>query len=162
MIHFDLPPETLRYYGVGPLAPYVEGFAALVSQQGYCLQVVQRKVSRVAALSLWLERRHIKLKQLQENHLEAFLKERWKRFSFRDGDQLTMTALLQHLRQSHAIPVPVPAPLNPADLLVQEYGNFLIQEKGLVQVSVKDRLQAVSAGGQNQPGVGESKPAILR
>jgi integrase/recombinase XerD len=141
MIRFDLRPESLRCYRVGPLGPYAESFAALVSQQGYCLHTVQQKVSRMAALSRWLEEKHIKPKQLKEQHIQAFLRARWKRFSSRDGDQLTMRTLLQHLRQFHAIPAPGPGRPTEIASLEQEYARFLTEERALAQLTVTSLLR---------------------
>jgi integrase/recombinase XerD len=141
MIRFDPPPETLHRYRVGPLAPHIEGFAALLSQQGYCIQVAQRKIGLVAGLSRWLQRKHVKLKQLEERHVHSFLKAHWKRFVFRYGDKTTMRALLQHLQESYAIPTPAPAPPSAIDLLEQEYASFLIQERALMQSSINNRLR---------------------
>src|SRR5439155_68133 len=50
--------------------------------------------------------------------------------------EATMIALLQHLREAHAIQTPAPTPRNNMDLLEQEYGVFLTQERALMQSTV--------------------------
>jgi site-specific recombinase XerD len=141
MTCFNPPPERLRRYRIGPLEPHIEGFAALLSQQGYCLPTGMQKIVLVADLSWWLERKRIKLNQLGERYTDAFLQARWRRSSFRYGDRVTMRALLQHLRRHHAIPTPAPAPPSVIDLLKQEYASFLIQERALMQSSINNRLR---------------------
>lgn len=105
LVRFEPQPERLRRFHVGPLGPHIESFAALLSQRGYRLAVGWRKIWLVAGLSRWLERRHITLKGLEERHIAAFLQARWRRVSKRCGEA-TLTALLQHLRESHAIRAP--------------------------------------------------------
>ena len=130
-------PEDLQGKRVGPLAPHTESFAALISQQGYCRTNGWQKVELVADLSRWLERRCIRLKQLDEQQIAAFFQARWRRVSHRSGDQATMSLLLRHLRQSQAIPVPSPAAGSEIDLVELDYGNFLLQERALMPVSVE-------------------------
>jgi len=135
IVRFKPHPERLRYYLVGPLRPHIESFATLLSQRGYGSATGWRKIGLVAELSRWLERKHIRLKILDERLTNAFLRARWKRVSKYLGDA-TMIALLQHLRLSHAIQTPAPAPPNNLDLLAHEYENFLTQERALMQSSV--------------------------
>jgi len=125
------------------LGPHLDNFAALLTQQGYCSQAAWAKVQLVADLSRWLEQRHIRLKQLDERRIDAFFRARWRRVSRRSGDQATMTALLQHLRQSHTIPIPSLAPRNDLDLLEHEYASFLIQERALMPASVEQYVIVV-------------------
>ena len=137
-LRFD--PKKLRRLRVGPLAPHVDGFAALLSRIGYSLNTGRQKIGLVAALSRWLERRKIRLKELEERHIDAFLRARWRRVCPHHGDEATMAALLQYLRQSQVIPTPTPAPVSPTelDLLEQEYRSFLTQERGLVETTVTE------------------------
>ena len=135
LVRFQPQPERLHRFLVGPLGPYIEGFAALLSQRGHSPAVGWRKIWLVAELSRWLERRHIGLKLLEERHINGFLQARWKRVSKRSGEA-TMIALLQHLREAHAIQTPAPTPRNNMDLLEQEYGVFLTQERALMQSTV--------------------------
>src|SRR6266446_1676420 len=104
IVLFDPQPEELRSLHIGPLAPHIESFASLLSEQGYCRDNGWQKIKLVADLSRWLQQRHIKLKQLEEGRAAAFLRARWKRVSRQSGDQITMSQLLRHLRRSQAIP----------------------------------------------------------
>ena len=141
MIRFDLSPEKLHRYQIGPLEPHIGSFKALLTQQGYCFPIGRRKIRLAASLSQWLQRRQIKLEQLEEQHVQAFLRERQKRFSCRSGDQRTMKTLLQHLRQFDAISTPTPAPTNETELLEQKYANYLTKERALTRSSVNNHLR---------------------
>jgi integrase/recombinase XerD len=142
LVRFEPQPERLRRFLAGPLGPHIEGFAALISQQGYRPAVGWRKIYLVAELSRWLERRRVTLKDLEERQIGAFLQARWRRVSKRCGE-ITLMALLRHLRESHVIRAPAPEALNELGLLEQEYGRFLTQERGLMQSTVDLYLRMV-------------------
>lgn len=142
LVHFEPPPERLRRFFVGPLGPHIESFANLLTQQGYRPAVGWRKIYLVARLSRWLERKNVTLKDLEERHITAFLHARWKRVSKRCGEA-TLMALLQHLRESQVTRASAPKPLNDLGLVLQEYGRFLAQERGLMQSTVHLYLRVV-------------------
>lgn len=137
IVRFDPQPDELRSLHIGPLAPHLESFAALLSAHGYCSPNGWQKIRLVADLSRWLQQRHLKLKQLDEGRTHAFLRTRWKQVSRRSGDQITMSQLLRHLRESQAIPTTSTSPLNQVELLEQDYRRFLIQERALAQASIE-------------------------
>lgn len=136
LVRFAPPPERLRRFHVGPLGPHIESFASLISQQGYRPAVGWTKIYLVAGLSRWLERRHVRLKALEERHVAAFLQARWKRVSRRCGKG-TLLSLLRHLRDSQAIPSAKPARLNELGKMEQQYGHFLLEERGLMESSLQ-------------------------
>ena len=134
LVCFEPPPERLRRFRVGPLGPHIESFASLISQQGYRPAVGWTKIYLAAGLSRWLERRHVKLKDLEERHIAAFLQARWRRVSRRCGEA-TLLSLLHHLRESQAIRSAKPGRLNELGKLEQQYGRFLLEERGLMESS---------------------------
>lgn len=144
MIHFDPKAEELCCLQVGPLGPYIESFAALISRQGYCRKNGRQKIRLVADLSRWLQQKGIGLRQLDEQRVSAFFHARCKRVSRHSGDQATTTLLLRHLRQSHVIPVPPPPTArNDLEVIEQDYGNFLLQERSFMPASVEQYVPAV-------------------
>ncbi len=143
IVHFDPQPEELRSLHIGPLAPQIESFAALLSEHGYCRANGWQKIKLVADLSRWLQQRHIKLKQLDEGRTDTFLRARWKRVSRQSGDQITMSQLLRHLRRSQAILNTSTTPLNEIELLEQEYRSFLLQEQALAPASIQQYVTVV-------------------
>jgi site-specific recombinase XerD len=142
LIRFEPSPERLQRFRVGPLGPHIDGFAKLLTQQGYRPAVGWRKIYLVAGLSRWLERRHVVLEELGERHVVAFLEERWRRVSKRCGE-VTLMALLQYLRDSQVISAPAPEPLNALGKVEQEYGRFLAQERGLMPSTIELYLRLV-------------------
>lgn len=143
IVRFDPKLEELRHLHVGPLGPHVESFAALLSRQGYCRDNGWQKIRLAADLSRWLQQKGIGLRQLDEQRVSIFFQAHYKRVSRHSGDQATMTLLLLHLRQSHAIPVPPPAAArNDIEVIERDYGNFLLQERSFMPASVGQYMPA--------------------
>src|SRR3989442_225830 len=95
-------PESgdLQPLQVGPLAPHLAGFAALIRAQGYCKENGWMKIRLVADLSRWMKARRVAPRQFDEGQAATFLKTRWKRVPHNSGDQATMTLALRHLRET--------------------------------------------------------------
>ena len=59
--------------GAGPLAPYLERFAAFLAGEGYAAQTVRTKCALVGALSHWLKRSGVaRLARLDEERILKF------------------------------------------------------------------------------------------
>ena len=142
LVRFEPQPERLRRLLAGPLGPHIESYATLLSRQGYRPAVGWRKIWLAAELSRWLARSRVTLKNLGDRHIAAFLQARWRRVSKRCGEA-TLMALLQHLRDAQVIRTPAPEPIDELGLVEQEYGRFLIQERGLMQSTADLYLRMV-------------------
>jgi site-specific recombinase XerD len=129
---FNPQAEDLQRLQVGPIGPHLQGFAALVSQQGYCNVNGWLKIRLVAKLSRWLHQRRIPLNELNEARITAFLNKRWKRLARHSGDQITMTLLLRHLRQAKVVAPPPLTNGGDLDLMILEYQDFLLSERSLM------------------------------
>ncbi len=145
MINFFRPrPEDLFPLRSGPLAPHLEGFAAVLAQQGYCRSTGWQKVRLVAELSQWLAVRGLRIGQLDERQVSAFLEARTKTRRRGSGDSCTMARLLRHLRQSCVLPAPRPSAVRSfLDRLVGEYEEFLRKERNLCPGSIAAYLPMV-------------------
>jgi site-specific recombinase XerD len=137
IVRFDPKLEELHCLHIGPLGPHIESFAALLMQQGYCRNNGWQKMRLVADLSRWLQRKHTRLKQLSEDQTDKFLRMRWRQVSRQSGDQITMSQLLRHLRQTCAIPNAVPVLQNDIDSMEQDYRSFLFRERGFTPASAQ-------------------------
>jgi site-specific recombinase XerD len=144
MIHYFNPlNEDLHPLKTGPLAAYVDSFAALLAQQRYCHHNAWQKVRLVADLSRWLARKHLATSDLDEQKVTVFLETRWKKVRRRSGDLATMALLLRQLRQLRVAPNSAPPPHCQIVLIEQDYRNFLLQERGFILSSVGQYLQVM-------------------
>ena len=142
MTHYFYPEhEDLERLRCGPLGAHLDGFADLLVEQGYSRPFGRQKIRLVADLSRWLEQKYIRVEELTERFIAAFLKARWRRLRRRQGDQSTLAALLRHLRHAEVIPAIVsPVSDAPSDRLERAYARFLIQERGLSQSTLHNYL----------------------
>jgi len=120
----------------GPLAPYVERFAAFLAGEGYAAQTVRTKCALVADLSHWLKRRGVApLARLDEEWIHKFHGHRPD--ARRRGDVSTSRQLLEFLRGLGAISLRRPHTDRSAlGQLTRDYERFLISERGLARSTV--------------------------
>lgn len=99
----------------------------------------------MAKLSQWLERRQLSLNALDEQQVTTFiheLHEHQRRFFH--GDKTTLGDLLEQLRNTGVVPVPITASDHSAlDRLEDDYTRYLTQERGLTAASVDNYLPLV-------------------
>ena len=75
MIHHFFPsPEVLERLYAGPLSDQIDRFARRLLDQGYATNTAQDKIRLVADLSRWLERKQLKVKDLDEQRINEYLK----------------------------------------------------------------------------------------
>jgi len=144
-IPFSFSLAAWQRLHVGPLSPYIDPFAQQLSQQGYADASGRDKLRVVAKLSLWLKQHQLGLDSLEEQQVAAFVQElhqRWHRT--RRGDAATLRDLLEQLRHSGAIPLPV-ATCDNSEVKQLEDGfvAYLIEERGLTQATVDNYVSVV-------------------
>ncbi|MHB8590311.1 MAG: tyrosine-type recombinase/integrase [Candidatus Dormibacteraceae bacterium] len=116
----------------GPLLPLKDGFWMYLIAQGYMREPAESHVRRMAQLSRWLGRRHLEVGGLTEQAIQRFLRARR-----RDGYVTVVSTrilgpLLEFLR-THGAPRPaLPIAVTPVEVLLTEYRDYLVGERGLV------------------------------
>jgi len=138
---FRLSPAELDRFACGPLGPYVDRLASLLSEQGYSRQAGMQKMRLIALLSRWLEQEQIEIGQLDEGGIAEFLTAQKKALRRQRQVRHTLAQVLQALRQLRVVRGPqFIGPQNPTDRLLGDYGRFLTQERGLGQASLDNYL----------------------
>lgn len=132
---FTPNPKAMRSLRCGPLAPWLDGFAERLVQQGYSNLVQRRKMWLVADLSRWLGQRRLTPAELNEHRMAEYLRARWRRLVRKSGDKITPQLLLRYLRLLGVVPPPA-LPNGAMDLLLRDYERFLIRERGFAAGSV--------------------------
>jgi integrase/recombinase XerD len=137
--------DPLRVVVTGPLAAYAAGFCAELERQGYAAQPASELVQLMAHMSRWLDSQGLMPGELTEEVAGRFLADRrgkYRKFWTRRG----LRPLLGYLRGIGVVPPAEPAVQEiSADvaLLVEEYRRFLLNERGLAEVSIRRYLPAV-------------------
>lgn len=133
-----------RRLGVGPLAPHIDGFSALLAQDGYAPATVRGKRQLIDELSRWLHYRKLQAADLDEQRLTLFLGYRARRHGTRRGDAPTCQQLLGFLRGVGCTP-PAAEDLDTTALgrIERDFAQFLRAERGLKPVTVADYWRTV-------------------
>jgi len=128
-------------YRCGPIGPHLDGFAALLSEQGYSNQFGMQKIRVVRLLSLWMARSRLRIRQLDEQRIAHFLRTQRRALRRQRHVEHTLHQLLRYCRRSKIIPEPRPTRVEkPSDLLILDYQRFLTQERGLSQATLNNYL----------------------
>jgi site-specific recombinase XerD len=126
----------------GPLGPYIDGFAKLITDQGFAIQTGRLKLRFVADLSSWLDRKQLLVEGLDEERVKAFL--RTQKHVGERGHRSTVKLLLRHLRHLGVIPNRRQAVAgNPLDRIARDYSQFLLEQRGLSQRTVDHYVSIV-------------------
>ena len=64
----------IKGLGRGPLAPYMDGYAASLLERGYAPMTIMRRLHGVCVLTLWMEKTGKTLDSLDEGCLRKFCK----------------------------------------------------------------------------------------
>jgi hypothetical protein len=152
-------PTSIARLQVGPLGPYVEGFASEMKLEGYSFEVIRRRIRIVNRLSLWLKRRRLPVSALCEARLDEFLRPRERKRASVPG---TVMSLLEHLRRSSVVCRPRPArSLTPSELVERRFSAYLEKERLLANSTRVVYLGCVRRFLADQYGKGPTRFARL-
>jgi integrase/recombinase XerD len=128
----------------GPLGPFVAGFAAELSRQGYMRQPVGKQVALVTALSDWLAAEGLAVSELSSEVAECFCAARRAAGHTRRVTVLALEPLLGYLRGLGVVPpASVPLPANATEELLWSFRRYLEQERGLVPAAACGYMEKV-------------------
>ena len=151
--------DPLRVVVTGPLAASAAGFCAELERQGYAAQPASELAQLMAHVSRWLDGQGLMPEELTEEVADRFLADRrgkYRKFRTRRG----LAPVLTYLRRIGVVPSAEPVVQDTsADvaLLVEEYRRFLVNERGLAEVSVLRYLPAVRGFLAGLPGPVEAE-----
>ena len=134
--YFPDPRVRQRFYE-GPLAIYIDAFAAQLTGQGYSGATAREKLRLVAHLSRWLDCNKLRAEDLNDACVVRF--RRYRRRLGRVDHQAASTCkmLLAQLRQASVIP-PVPDPREDTmrRRIEDDYEAYLAHERGLASTTI--------------------------
>jgi len=136
--------EALCRFRSGPLEGHIHSYAELLCRQGYTSEAGWDKIRAVSELGCWLDQKHVGVEMLDEQQVAAFLKSRSGHVPRWSGEKASLTLLLKHLRQHHAIPAcSVNTHPTPTDAIAQSYQQFLLDERGLGRNTIQGYIAVV-------------------
>src|SRR5262249_42528456 len=128
-------PARVRMWG--PLAAYAEGFAAVLTEQGYRDRTIAWHLRLMAYVSGWLWAEGVAASTLDAAMTDAVLASR-KAAGYRTGlGTESLRPLLEYLhRMGVARPARAPTMSTPLDALLTRYAEYLARERGLADGTI--------------------------
>ncbi|WP_216373047.1 site-specific integrase [Streptomyces tailanensis] len=137
--------DPSRVVVVGPLALYAASVCTTVLRQGYTHKSACELMQLTAHLSRWMGARGLEPAALTDQVIGEFLAERRHNYHKRTTPRAVMP-LLACLRASGVVPeAPVPVDDSEVGVLLTEYRQYLRDERGLAEVSIRRYLPPVRA-----------------
>ncbi len=128
---------------LGPLALYADGVRSELSRLGYALGTVENHVRVIAHLSQWMADESVEPGELSQDRVEQFfavLKLQLKR----PPTAQTFGPTLRWLRECHFVPpLTRMTPRTPLDVLLEQYHDWLVEDRGLASPTVR-RYEAIA------------------
>lgn len=140
-------PTPARVRVDGPLEPYRHGFGQELASRGYASSPAAGHLQLMGHLSRWLDQHGLEPGELIATRVEQFLEDR--RAAGRIHRRLTLggvSPLLDYLRTLGVVPAPQPPVLaDPLELLVVEFADYLVNERGLAKPTVANYRSVAKA-----------------
>ncbi len=123
--------KVLRSIVVGPLEPYIVGFAEDLLRQGYSRTSGEQHVCFIAHLDRWLISEGVGLDGLSEPVIERYLIERRAAGYVEYRSWKALRPVLDYLAPLGVLPVPDAVAPSPVELVLAQYSAYLVGERGL-------------------------------
>ena len=136
----------------GRLAPFVDGYRVRLLELGYTPQTVRLMLKNLGQLGRWMAAEDVAPRQLDRAGVEAFLAARRAGGERRSASMGELRQLIAHLRAVGAMPPEPPQTFTPVELLVDDYRQRLIRERGLAAMTVL-RYETLARRVPDQPGL---------
>ncbi len=120
----------------GRLGPQVQGYRSWLAQRGYAPETVRNMLKDLGQLGRWMSGEGLEVSQLDEDAVVAFLAGQRAAGRRRVPGTRAMVPLLSFLRTAGAVPPAAAAPLTPMGVLLGEYRDWLVGERGLAAATV--------------------------
>jgi len=122
----------------GPLASFAAGFGKELAAEGYTPLSAANQLRLMAHLSRWLAALDIGPGALGSDRIQEFLEARRSAGYTSLCSERGLRPLLTYLRQMDVVPAIVEqTPATPLDELLAEYGDYLLQERGVTSTTAQ-------------------------
>ncbi len=152
-------PKVLKRLHFGPLGSHIDSFSQILIVQGYKTSTAKQKIRIVSDLSCWLDQQGLSVKDLDETTFNEFLLTRGRRGSIFKIEPPTLRQLLKHLRESGVVADSVRVDDHSKRSRIESgFAEYLLQERGLEQITIDRYLPIASRFLSDQFGTG---PIVL-
>jgi site-specific recombinase XerD len=133
-------PLASQYGQLGPWSRYQNTFTTLIKELGYASGSIQNQTQLITRFGEWLRRRQTEIRFLDETLVQRFLRSQQSPSSVRRGDAATLHRFLYVLRQQGVVPPQKKTPLSSKQRLINNYRQYLLEERGLTQATVVNNV----------------------
>lgn len=133
-------PHTLRQKREGPLGPYIDDFAQLLSEQGFAQQCARRRLQLIAQFSHWLLLRHLMVRDITVTKMERFLRSRARPQPIKPGSTACLKAFFELLRRKSVAAAPPTVEKTGIDKVLSDFSLYLQQERMLAPGTIANYL----------------------
>jgi site-specific recombinase XerD len=126
-------PHLLQRLRVGPLAPYLDAYLKQIEHDGFLPSSVPMQMYAIARFSKWLRDRQLGLAHVDETTVERFLQRDAN--IVHSSESASLRRLLALLRCIGITMARVPEPKNCRQRFTDDYRRYLLQERGLAEVT---------------------------
>lgn len=122
--------------GVGPLAPFADGYGVKLAAAGFTANSVVIHLSVMGQLSRWMSAGGVGLEDLCVAGVEEFFDARRAGGQRRVPTARMFAPLLAFLTDQGVVPPPAPVPAGPLELFLDGYVRHLVEVRGLAASTV--------------------------
>jgi integrase/recombinase XerD len=119
----------------GPLAPYIDSYAAEMRGEGYARQTSEVQIRLVADFGYWLARRGMQAQEITAELFQPYLRARARRRRPTRNDLPALHRLLDLLVRQGVVSAPVLPAATPAERLQSEFRLYLHRERALASIT---------------------------
>src|SRR5215469_626219 len=124
--------ETDRRLQDNPLVSHLAPFATSLVENGYVKSSVQSKLSLLASIGQWLERRRLSILDFDEQLAERFIAYKRRKGRVHRGNRETLLQFLDDLRKREVIPGQAPTcDDSPLAAILTPYGRHFRSDRKL-------------------------------
>ncbi len=126
----------------GPLGPFVDGYRVWLLEHGYTSSAVVRSLITLGHLGRWMAGQAFAVDELTDERVSVFLAK--YRGNHGHLPSSSVWPLLEYLRAEGAVPPEPPSRLTPVGQFVDEYREWLCDERGLALSTVRGSVRLAS------------------
>lgn len=132
--------KTIFAVRVGPLGAHLDDFVPVLESRGYSLRNIRHRYGALTALSWWLIREKIALRDLSQDHIRRFIHLRKEELEVFHGSNnpSTLAQFFAFLRDRRAIPEDLKV-VEETEIQrhIREYSEYLVKDRGLASSSIQ-------------------------
>jgi site-specific recombinase XerC len=155
-----IDPDLLDRLRVGPLAPYLDAYLKRIEQEGFLPSSVPMQMYGIARFSNWLQTRQTDVHLLNEATIERFLQR--DQNIVHSAESAPLRRFLAMLREIGVAAAKPPEPISEQRRFFDEYRHYLLQERGLAEVTIANYVPFAEQLLSNRFGQSDISLAELR